>query len=345
MNRLLDNFNRILVITKFAYLGDTIVATPFLRELHKAAPQASITLLAGPGVPALMQGCPWLQEVIPYNRKKSGGFCKNAELIRSIRAGSYNAVFVLNRSLHSAFVTAAAGVPMRIGFNTEYRGPLLTVRVAYDWNQPEWASNLDLLKNVGVDPEDGLPELWISQEEREAARAMLASHGVNPASLLITIHPGVHDPETRSWRSDRFAQVADRLIRERKARIIITGTSEERETAEQMAREMRFTPIQLAGETTLRQTMALISLSRLWLGNDGGMLHTAVALGTGTVGIYNPAKYARWAYHSSVHISLVSQDNIIRKRHSDLRKSLDAIGTGTVFKACCDVLDMPVERI
>ena len=36
--------HHILVITKFRYLGDTIVATPFLRALKEEYPEAEINL-------------------------------------------------------------------------------------------------------------------------------------------------------------------------------------------------------------------------------------------------------------------------------------------------------------
>ena len=49
---------RILVITKFRYLGDTIVATPLLRDIAKGIADAEITVLGGPSIPALLQGCP-----------------------------------------------------------------------------------------------------------------------------------------------------------------------------------------------------------------------------------------------------------------------------------------------
>src|ERR1043166_3505794 len=123
---------RILVITKFRYLGDTIVATPFLRRLHEGLPQAEITLLAGPAIPQLLQGCPFLTDIWTFDPTTTGGWAGNRDLIRRIRNARFDAAFLVNRSLHSAVLARLAGIPIRVGHNTEHRGSLLTQRAPYD---------------------------------------------------------------------------------------------------------------------------------------------------------------------------------------------------------------------
>src|SRR5579871_6566408 len=145
------SMQRILVVTKFRYLGDTIVATPFLRRLKEAAPQAGITLLTGPALPKLLEGCPYLADILPFDPKAPGRFRRNRQLIARLRQASFDAAFLLNRSLHSALVAWAARIPHRIGFDTEYRGPLLTHRVPYRQDSPERDCLMDLLRAVGLE--------------------------------------------------------------------------------------------------------------------------------------------------------------------------------------------------
>src|SRR5690349_16712847 len=123
--------NRILVVTKFRYLGDTIVATPFLRRLREAHPKAQITLLTGPALPVLLQGCPYIDEIWPFDTDAPQKLKRNLDLVARIRAEKFDTAFLLNRSLHSAATVAGACVPCRVGFSTEHRGPLLTVPVKY----------------------------------------------------------------------------------------------------------------------------------------------------------------------------------------------------------------------
>src|SRR5689334_1589148 len=127
--------SRILVVTKFRYLGDTIVATPFLRQLKAAIPDSQISLLSGPAMPALLRGCPYIEEIIPFESKAAGirGGLRVAKTLR----GRFDKAFLINRSLHSALLAKMARIPERIGFDTEHRGFLLTRRVPYDWNKPD----------------------------------------------------------------------------------------------------------------------------------------------------------------------------------------------------------------
>jgi heptosyltransferase-2 len=329
---------RILVVTKFRYLGDNIVATPFLQRLHEALPQSQITLLAGPAIPTLLEGCPYLSEVLPFKSKGWGKLKRNRELLRQIREGRFDAAFLVNRSLHSAVIARMAGIPVRIGFDTEHRGRLLSHRVPYDWNKPDLDCALDLLRAVGIPAEATLPTLWVSEKERAATLARLKSLGVEPTDLLIGMQPGANDPEEREWGVEKFAELADRLTNEMSAKIALLGSKEERAVSEQVAAAMKRTPIILTGDTGMREALATISLCRLWVGNDGGLLHAAVSLGPATVGIFGPTKAARWGYNTPRHRTVVVMPEKTAKNPASIRRSLDAVTVEMVYSAAVDVL-------
>src|SRR5207244_13648639 len=134
-----------------------IVATPFLRQLKEGAPNAEITLLAGPQIPTLLRGCPYVEDIWVFDPDEG----KTRRLIADIRAARFDAAFLLNRSLHSAYVALAGRIPRRIGFNTESRGAMLTVRVPYSRSRPEIDCYLDLLRAVDIESHYGIPELWV----------------------------------------------------------------------------------------------------------------------------------------------------------------------------------------
>jgi len=324
---------RILVITKFRYLGDTIVATPFLRRLKEALPQAEISLLSGPAMPTLLRGCPWLEEIIPFDPKGPRRLPRNLQLIRALKARQFDVVFLLNRSLHSSLIARAAGIPVRIGFDTEHRGPLLTTRVRYDWERPDRDCALDLLRAAGRPAEPALPELWVDSEEREEADAMLRQRGIEPDRFLIGMQPGAHDPEVREWGASRFAEAADRLMAERGAAVALLGSAEERAVAERVAAEMRTKPVVFAGETSLRQAMAVISRCGLWIGNDGGLLHAAVALCPATVGIFGPTKAKRWGCDTPHHRTVAHFPEHGEADAAAIRRCLDSIEPDEVVAA------------
>lgn len=331
--------NRILVATKYRYLGDTIVATPFLRRLKEAMPDASISLLSGPAMPALLQGCPYLDEIITYDPNgpdKIG----HVVLMRDLRRRDFNTAFLINRSFMTALIARGARIPRRIGFSTEYRGPMLTTRVAYDWNKPDRDCALDLLRAAGIDADPALPELWVSEEERKAASVLLANYGIEPGRLLVGMQPGAHDPVEREWGAERFAAVADRLAMENGAQVILLGSKEERPVSDQVSGLARLArPVVLTGETGLREALAIISLCNLWIGNDGGLLHAAVGLGPATLGIFGPTKAPRWGYDDPRHRTMVVYPKTPAKDPQTIRRCLDAITPESVIEAAQSALE------
>src|SRR5437773_1283606 len=117
---------RILVITTFRYLGDSIVTTAFLREICRGWPDAKITLLGGPAIPALLAGCPYTEQLWGEDVRTGKSLRLSVALIKRLRHAKYDTAFLLNRSLHSGIIAWLAGIPNRIGHNTERRGFVLT---------------------------------------------------------------------------------------------------------------------------------------------------------------------------------------------------------------------------
>jgi len=324
-----------LVATKFRYMGDTIVATPFLQRLREAFPQARVTLLTGPAAATALAGCPHVEEIWVHDPRVPG---EAARIQERIQTGRFDTVFLLNRSLQSAWWAWRARIPARIGFATEFRGALLTHRARYDWERPDRDCALDLLRVLGIPAEDCLPRLWVTPEEEEEARAMLESLLPGPGSWAA-IQPGANDPEVRQWGAARFAEVADRLAKERGLRIAICGTREERPVAEEVAERMEAKPVVLAGETGLRQALAVLRCCRLWVGNDGGMLHAAVALGPATVGIFGPTKARRWGYDAPTHRTVTAGSSARRMDAAEIRRALDSIPPERVYRATIEALE------
>jgi heptosyltransferase-2 len=320
-----SKIQKALVLTKAGYMGDTIVATPFLRALNGYLTGAEVTLLSGEMIPVLLQGCPYVSKYIALAKSETKGLGASLKLASKLKSAHFDIAYLLDRSFRSAFIAKIAGVPVRVGFDTEHRGALLTHRIPYNWNIPERDSLLSLL-GINSQNDMNMPELWLSDTEREEAIRRLNSVGMSPGTRpIVAIHSGAHDPEIREWGAYKYARVGDWLIENKKARIILMGSPEEVPSAHAVEIMMRKPCVSFAGKTNIRQALGLIAACDLWIGNDGGMLHAAVALGTPTVGIFTPAKAKRWGYDSPKHKTLTHGDPSFSRKPSDMRAALDAI--------------------
>ena len=321
---------RIAVVTKHKYMGDTLIATPLLRGIKQAYPDSHVTLMAGGAALQLLENCPYTDVLLAY-KKGDGLFALAQKLAKP------DLCFLVDRSFRAGMLGVACGAKQRVGFNAEARGILLTHRVPYLWDKREIVAYLDLLQAVAPGTYDPSPILWVRDDEKSTARARLTLEG--GGERFIGMQPGANDPYVREWKAEHYALVGDRLSEKYGARVVLFGTNTERKAAEAVAAQMTYTPLILAGQTKLREAMALISCCDLWIGNDGGLLHLAAGVGLPTVGIFGPTKFARWHYDGPRHRSLASSvPPGIKVTDDAIRAGLDAITPDRVEQAAQELL-------
>ena len=162
--------NRILVVLPNWY-GETLFATPFLRQLRQQHPQARIATLGWPQCEEILRHNPSVDEHVVYDERGAHrGLAAKWRIIRQLRATRFDAAFVLRRSLSRSLLLALAGIPTRVGFANAKSGWLLTRQVTVPLEpRHKAASYLPLLeKNNGAPvPIVGSYEYVVSDAERQ----------------------------------------------------------------------------------------------------------------------------------------------------------------------------------
>jgi heptosyltransferase-2 len=128
--------------------------------------------------------------------------------------------------------------------------------------------------------------IGVRDEDWKSAKEILRAHGIADGQLVVGLNPGAHYGGSKRWFSDRYAAVADELVRRHAVHVVIFGAAGERQIAEQIAQDMKSVPVILAGETTLGQLMGLIKECRLFITNDSGPMHLAAALDVPQLAIF-----------------------------------------------------------
>ena len=307
---------RILIATKFRFIGDTLLATPIFRAARAQWPDAHIALLTGKNARVLLQNNPYLDEILEFDPYKSDkGTQAYLRLVHRLRAGKFDLCLALNRSFHSALTPWLGGIRTRAGFRSEGRGPLLNCRVDYDREKSEIACYFDVLRAVAPEaPVNPALELWISPEETALALEHLhdAWNRQVPTSALVGIQPGASQARKR-WGAACFAQVADRLVQDNpELHLALIGGPDEQDATDEMlsycAPETRAKAVSFAGTCDLRGSLALVSQLGLFLGNDTAIMHSAVALGVPTVALFGPTNPRKWGNYGTCHRVLESPD-------------------------------------
>ncbi|MBN2373080.1 glycosyltransferase family 9 protein [bacterium] len=132
----------------------------------------------------------------------------------------------------------------------------------------------------------GLTSDMQKQTAKGRSKGRTLSHKI---PCLIGIHPGSgSDQSFKRWPEKKYASLASILQDKFEARILIFGGPDEVAIAKAIADRMHIPPIILTGKMGLRHMAAIIKYCRLFISNDSGLMHLAVALGTQAVGIFGP---------------------------------------------------------
>lgn len=226
---------RILVATKYRFIGDTLLAIPLLRAISHRWPEAKISLLTGARANELLVNCPYVHDLIEFDpyRKSDKGALSFLKLVGKLRQREFDVAFVCNRSFHAALIAFLAGSRIRIGWaGFDHRDFLLTHTVPYDPQASELESYLDLFRLVS--PESQVLsnlELWVTDVERDSVRNQLPSTLNGP---LIGIQPGATHAEKR-WPAEKYAELMQTLLEACPAcRFVLIGGPDERVYSEQL---------------------------------------------------------------------------------------------------------------
>jgi heptosyltransferase-2 len=130
------------------------------------------------------------------------------------------------------------------------------------------------------------PHLYISDEARSGAETILRRLGLAETSY-VALAPGAKWA-TKRWPMERYAELASGLASGHGLKVLLLGSGSEMNLCKAVMRSAGQGVISAAGEAALGETGGLISRARLFVGNDSGPTHMAMALGVPTVALFGP---------------------------------------------------------
>jgi heptosyltransferase-2 len=290
------------------WIGDAVMCEPALRALRARFPQAEITLLVKPAVASLLRDHPAVTRVLTYEeRGRHAGWAGKFVLAGTLRRQRFDAAVLFQNAFEAALLAFLAGIPFRYGYATDGRRLLLTHAVEVPPRakaEHQTAYYLRMLNPLGEAGADDAPRLYLSEEMRRAAEQRLAEFGVREGDMVIGLNPGSTYGGAKRWLPERFAETADRLVRQyRDLRpvVVIVGANGEEALGQSIAARMSVKPVLMAGATTVAELMGIIRRCRLFVTNDTGPMHIAAAFGVPVAAIFGPTDWVRTAPFGAQH--------------------------------------------
>lgn len=296
---------RSIAVIKHAALGDLVLARPLLIELCRLFPNARITLAIERG-----REWPWVYEDLDLGTHAAPGMNTKGAVLAGIAGpfrtlGAHDLLFDLTATPCSFWITRMTRAKLKLGF--QHRSwhriiyDLAIPRTEYKFEAEVFLDFLHLFGHESAWPPDfgWGAERRIAQEE--------SNRQADDESLGPVLYFTGASTESKSWSEDSFVK----LIRASQERfpeyehVIWPGSAEwERERCRKIVRETGAQELVVKAGSPVPSPIEIARSAQLYVGNDTGIRHVAIATGTPTIGFFRtapPFRYTpRWGHHRAI---------------------------------------------
>jgi len=280
-----------LCLFRLSALGDVCNCLPLVRAIQRAWPDTTLSWIIGRSEHKLVESLPDIEFIVFDKRAGLSGL---AALRSALARRRFEILLLAQVSARANLLSRLVRARRRIGFDRarsrEGHGLVINERIAEVPRQHQALAFLEFARHLGLDTEnlDRRPPIPASAEafaqryQPECSQAVL----ISPASSHAA----------RNWAASAYARVADRVILELGRPVILVGgpSTTERALGEAIVAQMNRPALNLIGQDTLPEALAMLDRAACLITPDSGPAHFAAALGTPVVGLYA----ATWARRS-----------------------------------------------
>jgi len=271
-------------------IGDNVLASGMLPYVRERYPSARLTVLCQERVAQLYQDSPCVDQIISFDWWKAF----HEEPYRKQILGQIQAVHadltlnsVFSREALNDFFAIGSFAPERIalhGDESNIRGNLRDENnTAYTRIIPtegalksEMERHRDFLQGLGISAPALQPLIWTTADDDRFADEFFSRHGLDPQKTVACYPSG-------QWAGkfyERYPEALNGPLLDNGLSVIMFGGAGEWELNARLLDDLDVPGVNAAGETTIRQTAAIIRRCRIGVGADTGTAHIASAVGT-----------------------------------------------------------------
>ncbi|MCM8778506.1 MAG: lipopolysaccharide heptosyltransferase II [Candidatus Omnitrophica bacterium] len=280
------DFKRILVI-RTDRIGDVVLSTPVIKNLRDHFPQSFIVMMVRPYTKEIVEDNPYLDEVIIYDKdKKDKSLFATLRFILRLRKYKFDLAIILHPTNRVHLISFLAGIRKRIGYDKKM-GFFNTDRFKerkYLGEKHELEYNLDFLRYLGIEPEDKRLFVPVNKEAEERVNSFLKENGLDNCNFIV-IHPGASCP-SKIWPAKNFAFVCDMLIKDYGFKILLITDKKNSHLGKEVRQFMKYSAVLATGKFSLKELAVVLKRAKLFISNDSGPVHIAVAVGTPVISIF-----------------------------------------------------------
>ncbi|MGB8191288.1 MAG: glycosyltransferase family 9 protein [Chitinophagaceae bacterium] len=268
------------LVIQTAFIGDVVLATGLIEKLHAHFPQAQIDFMVRKGNESLLNGHPYLRQVLVWDKKQH----KNRNLLKllwKLRKEKYDKLINVQRFAATGFLTAFSRAKETIGFDKNPFSFLFSKKIPHviaenGVSKHEVQRNNDLIKHF-TDDVAMPPRLYPSKNDHAFVQQYQSKPYIciAPASVWFTKQ---YPPE--KWISflDKFNITTT---------VYLIGAPGDIELCERIRTATQHPAlINLAGKLSFLQSAALQKGAVMNYVNDSAPMHFASAVNAPVTAVY-----------------------------------------------------------
>ena len=301
-----------ILIFNVNWLGDVLFSSATIRNIRRNFPDGYIACVIPSRCYPILKDNPHLDEVIIFDEKdRHKGVMEKLNFVSLLKKKEFDAVFLLHRSLSRALICRLAGIKQRIGHYTKKRAFLLTKKIIPPQKDSVHRIDyyLDVIEKAGLRVEDRYLDFFFSPDDQEHVDNFFKKNLIKQNDFVVAINPGGNWMPKR-WPLKYWASLADKLISEIGARVIITGSISDLLLASQIKDAMSQVPLIACGVFNIKQLGALAKTVGLFISSDTGPLHIANAVGAKKIiAIFGPTAQTVTGPYPTTNVVVLQKDS------------------------------------
>lgn len=302
------NINNILLI-QFGDIGDVVYSLPCVRALRETFPSARVVMAVQKKAEGLVSDCLWADDIISVDKQKRP-FLQNLIYQKNfwlrVRSFKFDLVIDLRTGSRGAILAFLSGAKQRVGRYTPvgnvWRSRLFTHLVLPTGRNNQYIAEYyhDTIAYYGIKTTNLNPEITPSRNNIDTVANLFKNENIPSDQPIWAIQP-FSLWRYKEWGIEKYIELINRVTREFKISVILTGAPNERDRAQEIVHECENRVFNFAGLTTMELLPALFQASILFLGVDSAGVHIAAAVGTPTISLYGPSSPDIWAPKGEKH--------------------------------------------
>jgi len=336
---------RNILVIDFGQLGDVVLSLPALRAIRERFPKAKITVAVGKPGAEIVDLSGWADSTLVVDRvglrdgSKVVSVARIARLVTTVRRLKFDFVIDLHSLAETNLLGFFSGATKRLysrrpGRSLDFLGNFRPRPPVEDYRSDRHLIDryLDVLGPLQITSANRQPQLKTKAVDDAAVEKILRQVKADSGSPLVGLFPGAGHP-SRRWSLERFAELADFLVRNDHVRVLVFVGPEERNFIPDIRRRFPAATI-ILDKLTISQVAAAQARLAVFISNDTGPMHIAAAVGVPVVLLLDkraPKSYLPQGERHRIIYSSIIEDIAVEEVYYAARTVLAGNRSATLF--------------